>query len=192
MEELEKNKTLPESQMLPKRERKILKKQKKEKERQKERLKKRLKKTLNISLIILILGGAIFIGARFFATKPAPVASVIISKSGLHWHADLSIKILGKLQDIPANIGLGITERYVHTHETGGFIHMEFPIVVREDDIKLGRFFENWGKKFNKDCILNQCNGLEGEVKMFVNGELNFEFENYIMQDGDKIEIIFE
>lgn len=104
----------------------------------------------------------------------------------------MTIKIFGEDQEIPAGIGIGITERNIHTHEKDGIIHMEFPGLVREDDLRLGRFFENWGRQFNKDCIFDKCSGPEGQLKMFVNGQENFEFENYIIQDGDEIEIIFE
>ena len=63
---------------------------------------------------------------------------------------------------------------------------------VKKDDIKLGKFFDIWGKTFNKACIFDKCSGSDGQVNMLVNGELNSEFENYTMKDGDKIEIIFE
>jgi len=69
---------------------------------------------------------------------------------------------------------------------------MEFSGLCLEDDLRLGRFFEIWGKRFNKNCIFDKCSGPEGQLKMFVNGELNYEFENYMMKDGDKIEIIFD
>lgn len=69
---------------------------------------------------------------------------------------------------------------------------MQFSGLAKKDDIRLGRFFEVWGKKFIKDCIFDQCNSQEGKLKMFVNGIENFEFENYIMRDRDRIEIIFE
>ena len=80
----------------------------------------------------------------------------------------------------------------MHTHEADSVIHMEFSGLVREDDIRLGRFFEIWGKKFNRDCIFDKCNGPEGRLKMFVNQQPNYQFENHIMRDRDKIEIIFE
>jgi len=55
---------------------------------------------------------------------------------------------------------------------------MEFSGLVREDGIRLGRFFKIWGKKFNRDCIFDKCNGPEGRLKMFVNQESNYQFEN--------------
>ncbi len=170
----------------------FLEKNKKEKEKLKRQRQKRTKKFLGLAAGVLVIGGIVFVGG-WFSLKNSPVIpqSEIISQKGIHWHTDLTIKILGEYQEIPANIGLGITERPIHTHETDGVIHMEFSGLVKEDNLRLSRFFEIWGKKFSKDCIFDKCLASDSQLKMLVNGELNSEFENYIMQDRDKIEIIF-
>ena len=142
-------------------------------------------------LLIILISGILILG-WFFISKISMPNSEIVTRNGIHWHPELSIKILGQKIEIPANIGLGITERPIHTHDDMGVIHLEFPGLVKKDDIKLGKFFQIWGKTFNKDCIFDKCAGPEGQVKMIVNGKENSEFENYIMKDGDKIEIIFE
>lgn len=143
----------------------------------------------------ILIFGLIFAGVVvwFLLTKYSTSESDIIANNGLHWHADLSIKISGQEQDIPAGIGLGgLPHKPVHTHDRDGVIHMEFSGLVRKEDIKLGKFFQIWGKTFNKDCIFDKCSGSDGQLKMLVNGKDNPEFENYVMRDGDKIEIIFE
>ncbi len=155
-------------------------------------IKKKTKKLIRITFVVLILGGGVFGLGRFLATRPPIPETEIVSKRGIHWHTELTIKVLGKYQDIPADIGIGITHRSIHTHKADSVIHMEFSGLVKENDIRLGRFFEIWKKKFNRDCIFDECNGTEGQIKMFVNRKLNSEFENYIMKDKDKIEIIFE
>lgn len=162
--------------------------------KEREREKRKIKKAIKTALLILIIGGAIFAGGWFLIKKtPAAPESEIISKIGIHWHADLSIKILGETIEIPAGIGLeGLPHKPLHTHDRDNVIHIEFAGLVRENNLRLGNFFEIWGKTFNKDCIFDKCNGPEGKLKMLVNGEENSEFENYIMRDGDKIEIIFE
>jgi len=118
--------------------------------------------------------------------------SDIISRNGLHWHANLSINILGEAKDIPAGIGLaGPSHNPMHTHDRDNVIHLEFSGTVRGNDLRLGEFFKVWGKTLNKDCIFDKCSSSEGKLSMRVNGKENSEFENYIMADGDKIEIIF-
>jgi hypothetical protein len=125
-----------------------------------------------------MIGGGILALGWFLVTRPSTPESEIILKEGIHWPADLTIKILGRYQKIPGNIGIGITGLPVHTHKADSVIHMEFSGLVREDDIRLGRFFEIWGKKFNRDCIFDKCNGPEGRLKMLVNQESNYQFEN--------------
>ncbi len=170
----------------------IQKREKREREWEKAKRKRKIKKIIKTSLIFFIVGGAISGLGWYFAAKPSPQESEIIASNGIHWHPELSIKILGQQIEVPANIGLGITGMPLHTHDDTGVIHLEFSGVVKEDDIRLSRFFEIWGKKFTKNCIFDKCSSPDGKVKMLVNGELSSEFENYMMKDGDKIEIIFE
>ena len=142
----------------------------------------------------IIIFGIIIIGITvwFFVSKSSAPESDIISRNGLHWHSNLSIDISGEAQDMPAGIGLErLPHKPLHTHDHNSLIHLGFAGSVREDDIRLGEFFKIWGKQFNKDCIFDKCAGTEGNLKMLVNGRENSEFENYAMQDGDKIEIIF-
>ncbi len=192
MEESEKNKALAKHHQLTKKERKLLRIQQGEKEHLRYHRRKKFKKFLLVAVIALIVGGGIFWGGWFLATRSPLPESEIISNQGIHWHTELSITILGQQQDIPANIGIGITEQPIHTHGEDNIIHLEFTGLVTKDDIQLGRFFEIWGRNFSQDCIFTKCNGPEGKVKMFVNFEPNFEFENYIIRDKDKIEIFFE
>lgn len=175
-----------------KKERSLLRRRQRDREHLQRVRRKQLKKILLIAIGVLVVGGGIFGGSWLLANKPSQPESEIISRQGIHWHSELSINILGQEQSIPANIGHSGVEKPIHTHDADNIIHLEFTGLVRKDDILLGRFFENWGKKFNRDCILAQCNGAVGEVKMFVNEEPNLEFENYAMNDNDRIEIIFE
>jgi len=170
----------------------LLKKEQKEKEHQKYLRKRKLKKILWLTIGALIVGGGLSALILFISNQPKISESEIISRNGLHWHSEVNVKILGEVQNIPANVGMIPVERYLHTHEPNNVIHMEFPGQVLKNDLKLNQFFKIWGKTFNKDCIFDKCSGSEGKVKMLVNGKENFEFENYVMRDGDKIEITFE
>ncbi len=148
------------------------------------------KQRIKIALVILVVGGGIGLLVWYSATRPPQAERVVISKEGIHWHPELSIYIKGQIQEIPANAG---NHSLMHTHDTTGVIHLH-PAnkLVLENDVKLGKFFKLWGKKFSSTCILDSCNSAEGKVKMTVNGIENTEFENYIMQDKDKIEIRYE
>lgn len=136
---------------------------------------------------LLVVGLIVWI-----ATLPRIPESDIISNAGIHYHPHLSITIKGENVPIPAGIGMGAMEHSIHTHEPDGIVHLEFSGVVKKEDTKLGVFFKIWGKDFSKDSIMGHKTGDGGTVKFKVNGVENVEFENYLMKDGDKIEIIYE
>lgn len=151
---------------------------------------------IKIAVSLVFLGSGA--GLIFWQTakKPAELDknedNTILAKSGIHWHSQLVIHIKEKEYGIPAGIGLGAVHQPVHTHENDGKIHMEFPKIVRAEDLKLKQFFKNWDKKFDENCVFDYCRGEEGKLKMLVNGRENLDFENHVMKDGEKIEIIYE
>lgn len=178
---------------LTKKEQYDLEKKRKEEGRKKARTMHSFKRWVFIGVVALGLGaGGIFMGRNIDFRSASQQESVVLASNGMHWHSHLSIKILGEEQEIPAGIGLGVVENPIHTHETDGIIHMEFRGRVTADQVKLSKFFDVWGKTFSRDCIFDKCKGEEGKVKMLVNGQENLEFENYVMRDGDSIEILFE
>ncbi len=148
---------------------------------------------IKIILWVVVIGGGIGALVWYIANAPKIPESDIISRQGIHWHPELTITIKGEKQEIPANLGLGVgAHKPIHTHDSTGVLHLEIQGLVIKDATKLGVFFKIWGKEFNSTCIIDICNGSEGTVKMLVNGQENNEFENYLMQDKDKIEISFE
>ena len=151
-----------------------------------------IKKISKIALLILLAAGSVGWFTWHIVNQPKIPESEIISQKGIHWHPELTILIKGQKQEIPANIGIGAVHKPMHTHDDMGVIHLEFSGLVKKEDVRLGNFFEIWSRKFNKDCIFDKCSGAEGKLKMFVNDKENFDFEDYIMRDGDKIEIVFE
>ncbi len=134
-----------------------------------------------------IIGAAVLIvgllgGSKFLQSSDPNV----VSRSGLHWHPTLAIYVKGEKQEIPANIGIGAMHQPMHTHvedAAAGIIHLEFAGVVKREALMLGQFFMNWGKEFDS---------FGTNVKMAVNGQENTEFENYVMQEEDKIELRYE
>ncbi len=157
-----------------------LKHQKKLDEHLRAQRQKTIKRISRIVLIVAIVGGGISALGWWIAEQSTTPPSEILSRSGIHWHPELVVFVDGEKQEIPANIGIGVTHNPLHTHDSSGVIHLEFQGAVRRDDIKLGKFFEVWGKDFME---------LGSSVKMKVNGEENTELQNYIMGDGDKIEL---
>lgn len=170
------------------------------------------KTAISIAVIaVALLGGAMFIVRdKSKNSETAITASVsnineIISQRGIHWHPELFIVIKGARQPIPANIGIGMhyagypqydgmmTMTDMHTHDNSGKLHWEvMDGPVKRDDVRLGQFFGVWGKKFDSSCIFEYCNSAQGTVRMFVNGQSNEDFENYLIKDMDKIEIRYE
>jgi hypothetical protein len=102
----------------------------------------------------------------------------------LHIHAQLDLEVNGVQHHIPANVGISSTGmRIIHTHDDTGKLHIEAP---RSMPVYLGYFFEIWGKEFNNKCVLDFCSE-EDNLKMYVNGNVNHDFENYLIKDNDLI-----
>jgi hypothetical protein len=111
-----------------------------------------------------------------------------------HTHSCLSIFINGNEQYISQNIGIQDSEcpdgmRGIHTHDDSGRLHIETPSQI---SAPIGAFFNIWGEVFNSDQILEYKVDSEHEIVMFVNGEMNEDFENYLMLDNDVIEIHYQ
>lgn len=121
----------------------------------------------------------------------------IVSRSGIHWHPELTILVKGERQTIPPNIGIGVQYASdptydgrmgmaaIHTHDDAdkGIVHFEFGGITRKTDLTLGRFLAIWGKDINS---------FGSNLKMTVNGADNSELENYVMRDGDKVVLSYE
>lgn len=153
------------------------------------------KKIIIIGTIVTIL---IVVGAIFLLSKGEKTnipEDQIVARKGIHWHPRVTVSIKGERQEIPANLALSPVMGKMHTHDKDnkdGVIHMEIQGIVIKDDTKIGRFFQVWGKEFSATKLFDKINGPDGTVKMMVNGQENKEFENYLMKDGDKIEIKYE
>lgn len=147
---------------------------------------------------VVIWAGIVAVaGWVVFKVMTAPTISDenIVTRKGVHWHAQLTIRINGEEVDIPAGIGIpsGVTHpENIHTHEPDHIIHVEKPGIVTPDDLRIKNFFEIWDKRFDSECIFDSCNDGQHRVRMVVNGEERSEFENYPLQDHDVIEIMYE
>lgn len=106
-------------------------------------------------------------------------------EENIRWVAKLDIYINGELQTIPGGIGL-------EENNTAGFrTYAEDNIIYKEGpkNLTLGDFFEEWRQTFDSYCIFEYCRNSTHDLRMFVNNRINYEFEKYVVQDRDLIEI---
>ncbi len=150
-------------------------------------------------ITVLVLGVIIAIAMNDPATKQAAsfkgTDAEVVSEEGIHWHPKVSIVINGQSQEVPANLGIGGVGgmKPIHTHDTSGELHWEMQYgPIKKGQVKLVRFFEQWGKTFNANQILDTKKAEGDKLVILVNGNEVSEYENYIVKDGDKIEIRFD
>ncbi len=181
-------------QQLSKQERKRLRQAEKELRQQKSQRKEVRGKIVSwgvAALIPLALIG--WVGWKI-ATSPVRPEGDVVSAKEVHWHAHMDISIRGQAIDIPANIGIPTDNpnahpENMHTHHDDHIIHIEKLPPVYKDDLRIRNFFQVWGKKFDSQCVVDEC-VKDGEKLTFtINGQPNTDFENYLLQDGDKVEI---
>jgi len=139
---------------------------------------------VSIAVIVLVILGFVFLKSKEPKRSETPIENdEIVSENGIHWHPELRIFVNHEEIKIPENIGLGQVHNPIHTHDDLPMIHFEFEGLVRESDITLEKFFKVWKKDFME---------FGPTVTMTVNGQPNTELQNYIMKDGDKIELHYE
>jgi len=142
-----------------------------------------------MKIFFIAIGALVVLALASIFVLPKPSGTVssndpdVVAAGGIHWHPQLEIYVKGEKIEIPQNIGIGAVHQPMHTHDDLPIIHLEFLGMVRTQDIKLGRFFEIWGKDMDS---------FGSNMTMTVNGSPNTEFGNYIMRDGDKIELRYE
>src|SRR5262245_24159391 len=74
-----------------------------------------------------------------------------------HIHPHLTIIISGKVQRIPAGIGILPSGNLpIHTHTADGTLHVES---TRQLPFRLRDFFTVWGQQFNRNVILGHLAG---------------------------------
>ena len=110
-----------------------------------------------------------------------------------HIHSNLAIFIDGSEVSISQNIGIQDEScpdgmRGIHTHDDTGRLHIETP---SEIDAPIGAFFNIWGEIFNSEQIMDNVADSNYEIVMYVNGDINDEYGNYIMSNNDDIEIYY-
>ncbi len=138
---------------------------------------------MKTAVIIALTAVAILVGGVWWSSSLQKNDPDVVARNGLHWHPQLFIFVKGRQIEIPQNIGIGAVHQPMHTHDDLPNIHLEFEGVVREQDLKLGNFFRNWGRDIRS---------FGANMTMTVNGETNTEYGNYVLRDGDKVELRYE
>lgn len=138
-----------------------------------------------IFLPILVLTVGALVGTFLIVNRgksPEPQDPNIISRTGVHWHIELKVFAKGQEIRVPSNIGISSSEmEEIHTHADVPKIHYEMTTVpVTQDRVRLAAFFNTWGQLF------------EGTSTVTVNGQLSNEGLDYVVKDGDKIEVRYE
>ncbi len=176
-------------------------------------------KTNWLFLVILCAGVGVGAGLSLFfplAGGPAQLTGEVIAigsgnekiavveelpLGAVHWHAQLNILAHKSNVPIPAAIGITVGKNIdnqvsgaqaspIHTHDDSGRLHLENEAPrLHGDKMTLGYFFGVWGKRFGKECVFEYCNGPGGQVKFFVNGAPDGQYEKYSIRDGDELVI---
>ncbi|MBS3174431.1 hypothetical protein J4440_00960 [Candidatus Woesearchaeota archaeon] len=185
-------------------EKKMLKKQENQSSENKKDKKEIKKKTIKHAVIILVL--ALIIFGLYKSISNVKSFEPYYDKE-FHWHANINIFTCGN--EIQLKCKSGFCGTMLNHHHNDQIIHMEGSVLPRKEDISLGSFFDTINIKFSETEIADKkngdlCNGKPGKVNLYVNGELNKEFKDYIpsmcnaqepaeiRQRCDKIEVKFE
>jgi hypothetical protein len=141
-------------------------------------MRKSTQKKLMSIFILLMFGGSSLAYA---------VISAIPKDSTSTWAAHLSIVILDQEYTVPM-VGFSNNQptARVFTADESGILYKSVNAPVT-----LGDFFGEWNETFDSTCIFDHCNTNSSTVTMFVNGKVNDQFQNYIVQSGDYISIVY-
>lgn len=131
------------------------------------------------------------------AIKNDPVQTSDNSSESQAYHAHFGLKVYlnGKAVDFSqkkyqSEEGNELNE-WIHMHDGNGDI-----VHVHKEGTKLSDFFNSLKISFNNECVTmdtgeKYCTGNGKELKMYVNGKQNTEFENYAPQDLDRLLITY-
>lgn len=131
------------------------------------------------------------------AIAQLPLSQNIEDPQTVHLHADFKVYINNVAYDFSQEKYQTIEapneehdfeqEGYVHLHDSNGEI-----IHVHKEAITVGDFFDSLAMSFDKNCLAldtgeKYCNEEAKSLKFYINGQLNDQFENYEIQDLDRI-----
>lgn len=128
----------------------------------------------------------------------------------VHWHAKIDLEVCGEKRDLPGKKDGSMVGGHLYHHHGDNTWHIEGRIIAKED-ITLGRFFDQHEIPFDRDRLMEKKNGdlcspankvaaipgKPGTVKMFVNGQPNEQFRDFVGQytpnaQDTVIKVVFE
>ena len=155
---------------------------------------------------LLLYGGAalaviILIGIFLSLPKSEPVdletGTLSFPLGNIHWHATPLVYVCG--ENIPTPVptpGTHLGSNLLHTHDDR-LAHVEGS-VASPNQITLGIYMANIGMRFSETQLVDKKNGdlcpdgETGTVKLVVNEVENTQLNNYVIRDGDTMEMRFE
>lgn len=152
-----------------------------------------MKRTLILLAITLITAVVILIAMGPLAKRDNSSHRYILTEcmsesAPVHYHVTLKMSYLGRPMPLPNNVG--VEENCMHPLDThdgkSNQVHIHY---TRPYPFTIGDFFTVWGVIFNKDQFSGTFVSDRRKIVMKVNGKVNTEYENYVMKNGDTIEI---
>ena len=105
--------------------------------------------------------------------------------NSVHQHADIKVYLNGKSIDFSQK-KYQLTTNYIHFEDgIGDVMH------IHASGITVGHMLRGVGMAFTNECLKineeNYCNDDKNSLKFYVNGKPNILFDNYAVQDLDKL-----
>ncbi len=145
---------------------------------------KRRSQLISMAVIAAVAVG-IGYGVYSYAQNPSRTAS-FGALGSTHEHTAFRLFINGQVIDF-SQPKYQVKSQYVHFENgDGDTIHKH------ATGVDIGFLFETLGMKFTSECIAmddgtDYCNDSNNTLKFFVNGVRNDMFNNYVLNDGDRI-----
>ncbi|HLD60506.1 MAG TPA: hypothetical protein VI912_05890 [Candidatus Bilamarchaeaceae archaeon] len=137
--------------------------------------------------LIILLVLVVLVVVYIYAQKP--------NDEGFHIHADFKVYLNGEEYNFSQEKYMSESSLtpspFVHLHGINGEV-----IHVHAEGVTVGDFFDSLKIKFNESCFVlgegtEYCRNNDKRLEMYINGNLNNQFQNYVIQDLDRILITY-
>ncbi|HZX19442.1 MAG TPA: hypothetical protein VFF13_00325 [archaeon] len=147
---------------------------------------------MNSKQFLYIGAGVLVLAIVLVLAKPY----IFPEEKEFHIHADFAVYLNGEKVDFAKEKYMSSEytrlSYFFHLHDLdGNVMHMHL------EGLKLGEFFGSIGMRFFEECFVLDngqtfCEQTDNKkLRMFVNGKENFEYDNYVFNDLDRILITY-